>query len=325
MKMFLKNTGLTVLCLTVFLVFGNAQKKADVQVLSAPPTVDSASKACKNLSLGKIISNPKPDYPPEARNNSIGGTVEVDVKVDEKGNVTEIEKVSGNVVLQGAAVKSALQAKFSPTVCDNSAVPISGVITYNFTPYFYTNSYFTPAKIEDFTDITKDSPYYETLIDLLENDKTAFGYADKKFHPEVPLTRGDFAHFLRLTLDMLSERAKQTGKLPREINLFAPHNPQAIASADKIIDLNAKQPFAESVKTLLLKYDIAMRDEQGKFQGYEPLAQNEMMDLWSAIFGADAISVNFEKSANAERLMTRGEFALFLQESLRVLTYKVLP
>ncbi len=325
MKTLIKKTILAASILLSAAALANAQKKSEVNSASAQINPDSVAKTCGSLTLGKILINPKPEYPAEARSQSVGGTVEVTVKVDDKGNVTEVEKISGKTILQGAAVKSALQAKFSPTLCDNAAVPVSGAITYNFIPYFYTDNYFTPVKIEDFTDVTKDSPYYETLIDLLENDKTAFGYADKKFHPEVPLTRGDFAHFLRLTLDMLSERAKLTGKLPREINLFAPHNPQTIASADKILDLNAKQPFAESVKTLLLKYDIAMLNEQGKFQGYDPLTQNEMMDLWAAIFGADAVSVNFEKSPNPAQLMTRGEFALFLQESLRVLTYKVLP
>lgn len=302
----------------------NAQKKPEIQVL--PQTkAESVAKTCKTLVLGKIISNPKPDYPLDAKNSSIGGTIEVNVKIDEKGSVTGIEKVVGNPVLQGAAVKSALQAKFTPTICDDAAAQISGVIIYNFIPNFYTDSYFTPEKIEDFADVTKDSPYYETVIDLLENDKSAFGYADKKFHADAPLSRGDFAQFLRLTLDMLSDRAKIAGKLPRQINLFQPYNSQAVTSVEKIVDLKTKQPFADSVKVLLLKYDIVMTGEQGKFQGYEPLTQNEMMDLWTAIFGEDALPVNFEKSENAQKLITRGEFALFLQESLRVLTYKVLP
>lgn len=319
-------TAVMSVVLLVILTISNlqAQKKAEVQVV--PKTSpESITKTCKTLVPGKITNNPKPDYPDEARKAYIGGTVEVTVKIDEKGKVTEVEKVTGNAALHGAAVASALKAKFSPTICDGVEARISGVIVYNFLPYPFTDSYFTPAKIEDFTDITKDFQYFETLLDLTENYKLAYGFADKRFHPNAPVSRGDFAQSLRLTLDMLSERARVAGKLPRDIGLFSPLNPQAINSFEKIVDLDPKQPYVESVKTLLTKYDISLLDAQNKFQGNLPLTNNELIELWTAIFGAEAISVNFEKDASNDRLVTRGEFALFLQESLRVLTYKVLP
>ena len=319
-------TAVMSVVLLVLLTISNsqAQKKAEVQVV--PKTSpESITKTCKTLVLGKITNNPKPDYPDEAKKSYVGGTVEVVVKIDEKGKVTEVEKVTGNTALHGAAVAAALKAKFSPTMCDGAEARISGVIVYNFLPYPFTDAYFTPTKIEDLTDIAKDSEYFETLLDLTENYKLAYGFADKQFHPNAPVSRGDFAHSLRLTLDLLSERAKIAGKLPRDIGLFSPMNPQAINSAEKIADLDAKQPYSESVKTLLTKYDISLLDTQNKFQGNLPLTNNELIELWTTIFGAEAVSVNFEKTASGDRIITRGEFALFLQESLRVLTYKVLP
>ena len=324
MKTAVKKIVLPAVISLIFSAATAAQDKEDISVL--PPTKSEiVSKVCKNLVLGKIISNPKPDYPAEAKNLSIGGTVEVSVKVDEKGSVFEAEKVSGNPIFREAAIKSALQAKFSPTVCDNVPARISGTVIYNFMPSFYTDTYFTPAAIENLTDVDKDSPYYETLIDLVENDKTAFGFADQKYHAEAPLTRGDFAQFLRLTLEMLSERAKIAGRPPRDKNLFYPHNPRQIQSADKILDWNARQPFADSVKILLVKYNITLTGDDYKVHGYEPLTRTELIDLWTAIFGEDAFPVNFNKSENGGRIITRGEFALFLQESLDVLNYKVLP
>lgn len=302
----------------------SAQKKAEVQVV--PKTSpESITKNCKTLVLGKITSNPKPDYPEEAKKSYIGGTVEVVVKIDEKGKVTEVEKVTGNTALHGAAVASALKARFSPTICDGVEARISGVIVYNFLPFPFTETYFTPAKVEDFTDITKDSEYFETLLDLTENYKLAYGFSDKKFRADAPVTRGDFAHSLRLTLELLFERARVAGKLPRDINLFSALNPQAINSVDKIVEFDAKQPYSESVKTLLTKYDISLLDAQNKFQGNQPLTNNELIDIWTAIFGAEAVSVNFGKNPARDAIVTRGEFALFVQESLRVLTYKVLP
>jgi hypothetical protein len=49
-----------------------------------------------------------------------------------------------------------------------------------------------------------------------------------------------------------------------------------------------------------------------------------LLDLWAEIFGAEAVPINFELT-NGDKIIMRGEFALFLQESVGVLTYKVLP
>ncbi|MDQ3321472.1 MAG: hypothetical protein M3525_03290 [Acidobacteriota bacterium] len=138
------------------------------------------------------------------------------------------------------------------------------------------------------------------------------------------MTRGDFAHFLRLSLDLLSERAKIAGKIPHRIGLFSPHNPQNLKGANDIKKLDKKEPFADSVKLLLLNYEIALVGEKKEFSGKSPISQNEVIEIWTKIFGADAVPVNF-KPETGGRIMTRGEFALFLQESFGVLTYKVLP
>ncbi|HLM60676.1 MAG TPA: S-layer homology domain-containing protein, partial [Pyrinomonadaceae bacterium] len=176
-----------------------------------------------------------------------------------------------------------------------------------------------------FADIRNDSLYYEAVSNLTENYKIAFGYADKKFYADAPLTRGDFAQYLRSTLDLLSERAVSANKLPLEIGLFYPHNPQKTASVSFIKDVKPNAPFYESVKTLLLKYDISLTNDKNEFQGRLHLTNNELIDRWSKIFGAEAIPVNFGLITEGDRIISRGEFALFLDESLQVLTYKVLP
>ncbi len=300
-----------------------AQRKDRVEII-ARISVEAAAKTCKTLQPGQVIFYLEPDYPPEAKTAHIGGTVEVTVKIDEKGKVLEIEKVEGNRILQGAASNAAAKVKFSRTTCASLPIAVSGVIIYNFIPSFAAESYFVPTKIEDFTDVKSDSQTYEAILDLTENYKLAFGYEDKKFYADAPLTRGDFAHFLRLTLDLLGERAKAVDKLPRQIGLFYPYNPNRLTSADKIKDLDKKSPFLESVKVLLLKYDISVAGEKNEFDGKQPLMQNQLIDFWSKIFGAEAVPVNFERTTG-DRIVTRGDFALFLQESLGVLTYKVLP
>lgn len=300
-----------------------AQKKDRAEILPQI-SVEASDNGCQELKTGRAISAPKPDYPAEAKAARVGGTVRVVASVDEKGAVGGIERVEGNKLLQTAAANAARKTRFVPTTCAGTPAKAIAVLTYNFIPFVSTASYFAPTRIGDLPDVSADSPFYDAVLNLTENYKLAFGYADKKFYADAPLTRGDFAHALRLTLDLLAARAQAAGKIPRDINLFYARNPQKLASAAEIKNLKAKEPFAESVKILLLKYDVALTNERREFQGASPLTANETIDLWTAIFGADAVPVNFTKTAN-DNLISRGEFALFLQESLEVLTYKVLP
>jgi protein TonB len=46
--------------------------------------------------------------------------------------VTSAKAVSGDPLLQAAAVAAAREAKFSPTTLSGQPVKVSGVLTYNF-------------------------------------------------------------------------------------------------------------------------------------------------------------------------------------------------
>jgi len=302
-----------------------AQKNGKVVSVSNLSSEQFSTNQCKDLRLGQLLSVPEPKYPTEAKNEKLGGTIEVSVKIDENGNVSEIEKVTGIKSLQNAAIEAALKAKFVPTLCDGKKARVSGTIVFRFYPYPSSDKYFMPEKIEAFGDVSKDSQFYEAIFNLTENHKIAFGYADGNFHAEAPLTRGDFAQFLRLTLERLTAKAKESKKNPMEINLFSKYNPNKINSVSKIKDLKTKQPFYDSILILLQNFDIVFVDENREFRGGATVTQNELIDLWTNIFGADAIPVNFQKTENYQKIISRGDFALFLNESLGVLMYKVLP
>jgi TonB family protein len=83
---------------------------------------------------GKAVSLPKPTYPPAAVAVRAEGSVNVQVTIDEEGNVIAAAAVSGHPLLRAAAVEAAKQAKFSPTLLSGEAVKVSGVIVYNFVP-----------------------------------------------------------------------------------------------------------------------------------------------------------------------------------------------
>ena len=81
---------------------------------------------------GKATSLPQPAYPPAAKAVRAGGTVTVQVKIDEGGNVVSASAVSGHPLLKAAAESAARRAKFSPTQLSGQPVSVTGIITYNF-------------------------------------------------------------------------------------------------------------------------------------------------------------------------------------------------
>jgi protein TonB len=86
----------------------------------------------KGVINGNATSLPKPPYPAPARAVRASGAVNVQVKIDEKGNVVSASAVSGHPLLQQAAVAAARQAKFAPTLLSGQPVSVTGVIVYNF-------------------------------------------------------------------------------------------------------------------------------------------------------------------------------------------------
>ena len=96
----------------------SAQKKDRIEVL--PRII--ASKNCKSSQSGQVIFYLEPDYPLEAKKARVGGAVDVTVKVDTLGKFLEIEKVTGNRLLQGAAMDAASKVKFTPTICGGALI-----------------------------------------------------------------------------------------------------------------------------------------------------------------------------------------------------------
>jgi protein TonB len=83
---------------------------------------------------GRALSLPKPRYPAAARAVRVTGAVQVQVLIDEDGNVFLAQAVGGHPLLQSAAVTAACGSQFSPTLLAGQPVKVSGIITYNFVP-----------------------------------------------------------------------------------------------------------------------------------------------------------------------------------------------
>jgi len=81
---------------------------------------------------GKASYLPKPDYPQNAKDFCASGKVEVEVLIDEKGDVISAEAISGDELLRDSAVEAVKKAKFNST--GHLLAKVKGIIVYNFVP-----------------------------------------------------------------------------------------------------------------------------------------------------------------------------------------------
>ena len=81
---------------------------------------------------GKAIKLGVPTYPAAARAANVSGQVQVQVLIDETGQVIRAEAISGNPLLKNVSVQAASESLFTPTTLGGVPVKVSGIIIYNF-------------------------------------------------------------------------------------------------------------------------------------------------------------------------------------------------
>lgn len=122
-------------------------KLSDLEKPLIPPTNQSSqppfnTNSAKNppdmvsggVVNGKAVNLVKPPYPPAAKAVRAAGAVNVEVVIDEQGNVVSANAISGHPLLRPSAESAARSSKFSPTILSGKPVKIRGVIIYTFLP-----------------------------------------------------------------------------------------------------------------------------------------------------------------------------------------------
>ncbi len=104
-------------------------KPTPIETLNNSGSVKTISGGVLN---GKATNLVQPKYPAAAKAVRASGTVNVQVMVDENGNVISATAVSGHALLKSSAVQAAKESKFNPTLLSGQKVRVSGVIVYNF-------------------------------------------------------------------------------------------------------------------------------------------------------------------------------------------------
>lgn len=104
-------------------------KQSETETIAKKPAMIS-----KGVINGIALNLPKPVYSPAAKAIHASGAVQIQVTIDENGNVVSAKAISGHPLLRPAAQDAAQKAKFTPTKLSDQPVKVTGIIVYNFLP-----------------------------------------------------------------------------------------------------------------------------------------------------------------------------------------------
>lgn len=104
------------------------------------PGVERASKVeqapilevSPEVAEGSLLHRVEPDYPEEARQQQIQGTVVLDVRTGRDGVVQEVKLISGQSLLAEAAIAAVKQWRFKPRTVKAEPVEMQTTVTLNF-------------------------------------------------------------------------------------------------------------------------------------------------------------------------------------------------
>jgi TonB family protein len=117
----------------VDLMLEDANKRGEhVYGTCIEPCKEDQDKTPDGVERGRALQLPQPAYPAIAAAAHVSGQVQVQVVIDEEGNVIAASAVSGHPLLQATSVAAARNAKFTPAKLNGTPVKVTGIITYNF-------------------------------------------------------------------------------------------------------------------------------------------------------------------------------------------------
>lgn len=100
----------------------------------AVPKVEQPKKirVSQGVIQGNAISQPRPIYPPLAKQARIQGAVVLHAVISKNGNIENLEVVSGHPMLVPAAINAVKQWRYKPYYLNGQPVEVETQITVNF-------------------------------------------------------------------------------------------------------------------------------------------------------------------------------------------------
>ena len=102
---------------------------------SAPPPAAGTKRITigGNVQQAKLIMQPRPVYPPLAKQARISGVVNLNAIIGKEGNVVNLSVISGHPLLIPSALEAVQQWVYQKTLLNGEPVEVSTQIDVNYT------------------------------------------------------------------------------------------------------------------------------------------------------------------------------------------------
>jgi|SwirhisoilCB2_FD_contig_81_4392054_length_1293_multi_3_in_0_out_0_1 protein TonB len=100
---------------------------------SAAPKIEvKRLRVSQGVQASKLISQPKPNYPPIAKQARVQGQVVLQAVISKNGTIENLKVVSGHPMLTQAALDAVRNWRYQPTVLNGEPVEVETTINVNF-------------------------------------------------------------------------------------------------------------------------------------------------------------------------------------------------
>jgi len=102
------------------------------EIVPARGAVPLHVRVSAGVSKELLVQRVNPEYPQEAREQHIQGTVLLQATIDKEGNVSKLETISGDSALAPAAIEAVRQWKYRPYRLNGQVVEMETQVSVNF-------------------------------------------------------------------------------------------------------------------------------------------------------------------------------------------------
>jgi len=110
-----------------------APNAAAAAMAEAEPGVPSRIKIGGSVQQTKLVSQPHPVYPPDAKAARIQGVVQLSAIIGKDGTIQKLEVISGHPLLVPSALEAVQQWRYQPTLLNGQPVEVITQIDVNYT------------------------------------------------------------------------------------------------------------------------------------------------------------------------------------------------
>ena len=108
-------------------------------IVSSAPAIPPAADGTKRIHIGgnvqqaKLVAQPKPVYPPLAKQARISGVVHLSALIGKEGNIVNLAVISGHPLLIPSALEAVQQWVYQKTLLNGEPVEVMTQIDVNYT------------------------------------------------------------------------------------------------------------------------------------------------------------------------------------------------